>query len=426
MIAKVIFDGVDVSDWVMRRGVSNLALETQDEDGFNCISSATIKLCNMEGLFDQYYPVTRWFDVEIWLDGNLYFTGYVAPGGVTLNRDDETCEIQAESSEKAILERLKDTQVGSLETVYRYPLPWQQVNILYDSNTQAVYPRWFCPVKDVLKMLFGLVQENHVVFDTTCFDTLLVGGQRCYGTTTVNLPVVGPWTYPDPTKTQVPALPSVTSYDFVKNLIDMFNLILYKDGDDLHIDTYKEHRNASPLSTIAEERGKTKGTTNVPGVDKVTFQWANNGESGVEGPIIVQRDPGAPVAGRTVEIQSIFSAPNAVVGVNGVALWSERYILMGTDNCTYLIQTVQSGLGGWHAYSQLQFTPDYWYLTEFRGVAEFEAVHSFLDDSDSLVPLCAPLARVDNPITSSCSWFVRRAEIDVENETVQLTAQGYN
>jgi hypothetical protein len=412
MIARVIFDGINVSDKVMRRGIKSLTGMTFDEDGLQAMGEATIQFSDLDGFFRDYARSTESVEVAIDVDHYPVFRGVSSQEGITYDPSTEisTCQIlPAGANEIEKLKAMSMQDIADAGTNYKreFGITTEQ---WYAKPVPGTYTlgRYFLSFADI----FTVLGEIH----KTCAVDLDISG-------------VTPSQYylgGNPVSADYFRVSELNCWEFIMGVASLFNGIVTYSNGTFSIQAKKDLVDsvATPLD-LPLIRGSLQETNKRVGADEVIIRMSGAAKG------IRSSDPATSKIVNTTVSKSItkeipFRCPRITrMPVGG---WLPAQIRADSENVDFV---VYNPTGSWdalatYAITSQNITP--WYLVELKGTTEWKAAYSVMDNAAILPTVMSALPPILFPGavgTRPGKFLVRESSVDIEEETVEMNVLGY-
>jgi hypothetical protein len=412
VIGRVYFDGVDVTRKVFRRGIGNLTAETQDEEGAQTMGSVKLLFNNMVGYFNNFSDAIDPIPVEVWVGSHRLFKGTTDTENSVLNPDTETFSCECTSEDRGWLDRMKNLQMSESagdvnRTFLEIPSEYNPGGSPVNLNVQG---RWFWSLKSLIENLTDPPIPVSVQISGLDLNQYFVGGRG--------------WSL-------TVQLPNMTAAGLVKETSALFNAMYYMDNGTLIMRDRKSFIESSdaPLD-LPVIRGSVKQSTRRCGLDRVKFIFANTNErdglyqAPTYGRNTIVRDPSGVTFPANKEIKSSFL--QAANGDRVRLAQPQAFIsLVNDDNeSLYLVTNASLAIpGGFSGAANLRVDTSRalsWYECEFRGLMEWEAKYSVMDNEAALAQLIMPLRTIVHPLRRRTINLIRSVQIDLDNEIASV------
>jgi hypothetical protein len=438
MIARVLLDGVDCTAKVLRRGVDKLVAEVADQDGNATVGNAIVTLLNFDGALTGVSESADALDLDISIGGHKLFGGTVDPENITEDRDQEVVTFEGIDSARQWIDEMGEIEMGDI-VAGTISSASKVINIFAEFDTIST------PANTEGRRFWSLDWLlSHLGSPAPPFQSQI--GEA--GTNSPWKVDLSHYFYGGKRFNDYTGMSRMTAIEFVKNVAMLFNAGFYFDNGTLVLRDKRSflHSTDTPLN-LPLIRDSFQQTVNRCGVDQVDFQFANYqykpnhpprvpslpppGPSnyGRFGGHIAIRDPNESRAKLLEKRCGFRHAYGLSVDEHG---WATNindvfaYISRSENESTYVVKnSVGIYNANWTYDLETEQLIQLWYACEFQGLTEWTGTFSILDNYTVLPELIKPYRRIVHPLGSDYKYFIRRAEIDPDAETVKVTAVGY-
>lgn len=413
MIGRVAFDGSDVTDLVIRRGIGSLTAETQNEEGAQTMGSAKITFNNLNGAFDDYGDTIDPVDVEISTGSSRLFKGTTDPENSLLSPDGGTFSCECTSEDRYWLDTMKQLKMSQSAADVDRVLTAVLAETSAASDPINVEGRFFWSLKSLIEHLTIPAVPVSIQITGKDLGKYYVGGRQ------FNIPV---------------QLPDTSAAQLVKSAAALFNAMYFMQDGTLVIRDRKSFIDSAdtPLS-LPYVRGSLKQSTRRCGLDRVKFDFANADANELVyqyayfGGHAIIRDPQAISFPMNKEVASIFLQANTPERIRFSQPWA--FISRNEVNQSGLfLMYNDSGNPTLNPGGNVEVNPTdvlSWYDCEFRGLMEWEATFIVMDNEAALAELIKPLRRIAHPLGRKTINVVRSVTIDLDAETAAVRAMEF-
>lgn len=401
MIKTLYISGNDFTKHLLKDGLSEINIEVENEDGQSVISSTKARLTNLKHALSSIKNSYR-APVQIKLDGNIAFSGFIDDNGVAYDKDNETIEFEALANDKSFIEQAKALGVAYINGISQC----KQMLPIYNNSSGQSTPRYFWNLNKTLNKIFKHFNYNLHIKDDISFvpSNLFFGGVLYYY--------------------DKPSLPHITCYDLIKDAAKLLNGIWYTGVDKTLSFIVKRTKiiDNKSIPPITLRRIKHQFIVKYKGSyrDKISFSYSNYQDEYFVGTKLASdyiRNSNTIV--NDYDIKSVFAA---AFHYNNCAMIPESNF-GNKANSIFVVKVL-----GATPDKQQYLTPaeilNTYYFNEIEATYEFEAEYSLIKDAQQLSRIINPYNPINIP-TDSRSFFVRSAQINSNEDKVKINAIGY-
>jgi hypothetical protein len=413
--ARAIIDDVDYSEDLMREGAQKLTIEIEDSEGNQNMGDLDMRFHDEEhellGALDSQVPLP----VRFSLAGNLMFEGFTEPLETESDWDSEEVAVKALPMERKILDDLAQRKIRD----FAPPARLMGVKNTDSSSGIVSYNAWFFAIDEIFDSAIKPVCDCSVLIPGVTFSHYYIGGQS----------VISPYRIPD-----------WTAKDLLLAFAALFNGVVHYSDGMLKIEAKKDLLGSSeaPIE-LPLIRDSLKANIANSGIDQVDFAFAGSDEDTSEATgssVATEKEWfGGFRCGRTalpfaasnpLKRSSIFRyASTSSQGSSDAAA-----IPYSSDSAEYLVTCTlpRSALASVLASKRVtaKSVVNTWYSCELHGFPGWEADLLLMGSENLLPQLLVPYRRIRHPKGSGMKYFLRKAEIDRNEEIVHVCAMGYD
>ncbi len=270
MIVSALLDTVDHTPDVLSGGVQSLSYQVEDEEGKLTIPNVTLKFCNLKNSFKSVIPNRSINHVYLSVGHQKIFTGKLVIGGFQYDPDNEEVDIQAIGTENYFINNLKALRLSQVPVMRVLKL--LDVAGGSDEGGMVTVKRRFFSLKDVLTLIVGMGGIDTSISNLQIDEDICIGGEAV-GTSSVIL------------------LPDVSCYDFLVEVVKLFNAVWWIDESQGFVIRPKQEllkaRSLEAAVQLAPIRNTMSRCDEYLGWDQVSFAYANANALGGTNPLYV-------------------------------------------------------------------------------------------------------------------------------------------